>query len=519
MEESVIIKWLKRIFSLQTLSILGTLGGIYFGITQFRHDTGGDLNASYNTELLRNNEYRDLIVYTDSKEFSINNLCPNFNNTDKYTLKDFNLQHTIETQDIHVFNSDFYTSFKLSDNSSAIKYYDNSLSPHQSTENPISKIIMDSQQGSCLITSRATWDGADIPFIFKANVNFTQIPIATNESFENWKRKCKEYTAENFKLHIYDAIYLSSKGEDRDYNVSISTETSSIASCTKEVATKETKTSMQTPPANSERADDTKPKIESVAKSIVQEIYIADSTITQYGNTYRIRYILDKKSSSFITDAFIVYYYSFRDLKRISGSVWHLNKYNNEFEWTFNDMKLINILGVANENPSLQEYISIKGYNFRNNHSSKFIGIDASVVEDGKVISKCTTVIEPNSSTTFGCKEGSILQNIKYYEIGEQIVNGVPEYQSDSKDKKGISNFWAVMLMIVLPFIFWIPFLLFLIDFIGSCKAGYTFKKSYQRAFENTYEGIKSPWCNIIFYISTVGALSTLIMYIYLIFA
>ena len=136
MEESVIIKWLKRIFSLQTLSILGTLGGIYFGITQFRHDTGGDLNASYNTELLRNNEYRDLIVYTDSKEFSINNLCPNFNNTDKYTLKDFNLQHTIETQDIHVFNSDFYTSFKLSDNSSALKYYDNSLSPHQSAENP-----------------------------------------------------------------------------------------------------------------------------------------------------------------------------------------------------------------------------------------------------------------------------------------------------------------------------------------------------------------------------------------------
>ena len=197
MEESVILKWLKRIFSLQTLSILGTLGGIYFGITQFRHDTGGDLNASYNTELLRNNEYRDLIVFTDSKEFSINNLCPNFNNTDKYTLKDFNLQHTVETQNIQVFKTDFFTSFKLSDNTSALKYYDNSLSPHQSAENPISKIIMDSQKGSCLITSRATWDGADKPFIFKANINFTHIPHTPNESFENWKRKCKEYTAEN----------------------------------------------------------------------------------------------------------------------------------------------------------------------------------------------------------------------------------------------------------------------------------------------------------------------------------
>ena len=111
MEESVIIKWLKRIFSLQTLSILGTLSALYFGLTQLRHDTGGNLNASYNTEILRNNEYRDLIVFTDSKEFNISNLCPIFNNTDKYTLKDFNLQHTVEAQNIHVFSTDFYTAF------------------------------------------------------------------------------------------------------------------------------------------------------------------------------------------------------------------------------------------------------------------------------------------------------------------------------------------------------------------------------------------------------------------------
>ena len=505
MEESVIIKWLKRIFSLQTLSILGTLSALYFGLTQLRHDTGGNLNASYNTELLGNNEYRDLIVFSDSKEFNISNLCPIFNNTDKYTLKDFNLQHTVEAQNIHVFSTDFYTAFKLSDNTSALKYYENSLSPHQSAENPISKIIMDSPKGSCLITSRATWDGADKPFVFNAKVHFTQIPIFTNESFESWKRKCKNYTAENFTLYVYDAIYISSKGEDRDYNVSISPEISpSTTVSLKEDEARETKATTQITSKDTETTTVTEQKVKPEDKSIVQEIFIADSTITQDRNSYIIQYSVTQT-----TNAFIVYSYKFKDWKDISGSVHKLTRFGNQFEWTFSESKLINILGIAYENPSLQEHISIKGYNFRNNHSSKFIGIDATAI-NGNIRSKCTAVIEPYHSTTFGCKEGSVLQDIKYYEIDEEIINGIPEYQSDSKDKKGISNFVSAILMVLL-FIFWIPFILFIIEFVDSLKYGYTLKESYQHAFDGTYEGIKHPWSKSIFCISTIGAISSLI--------
>ena len=501
------LKWLKRIFSLQTLSILGTLGGIYFGITQFRHDTGGDLNASYNTELLRNNEYRDLIVFTDSKEFSINNLCPNFNNTDKYTLKDFNLQHTVETQNIQVFKTDFYTSFKLSDNTSALKYYDNSLSPHQSAENPISKIIMDSQKGSCLITSRATWDGADKPFIFKANINFTHFPHTPNESFENWKRKCKEYTAENFKLHIYDAIYLSSKGEDRDYNVSISPETSSssITISSKEEVNENKATTLTSPKAT-ETATVTEQKVNVAEKSVIQDIFIADSTINQTGNTYTIHYKVDQT-----TDAFVVYYYSFRGSKDISGTLHHFRKSSNQFLWTFVDSKLISILGVAEENPSLQEYISIKGYNLKNNHPSKHIGINAYIKENGKVISKLGEIIRPNSSTTFSCKEGTTLEDIQYYEFDEQILNSVPEYQLYSQENKDKQDWFWIILSIVIPLCF-LPFIPFILEFIDEYKLRKSFKVSWHNAFENVSEGIIHPWNRIIFYISTTVSLVTIII-------
>lgn len=466
MSDSTTIKWLKRIFS--AVTITGTILGLFFSVYQWRHETGGQLNASYNREVLRNNERKDLLVFTDSKEFHIKDLCPDFNNIDRFALKDFYLEHIMDMQNVRVQNTDFYNIFNLSENSTCFRYYDNTLSPHQSAGNPISKISMDSQRGSCTIESKATWDGAEKPFLFRADIRFNYIPLTKNESFVSWQKRCQDYIAANYgNLPVYDAIYKSTKGEDRLYNVThVPEPKTESAQCAQAEPEKKPSEPVKKPsePAKTRTAPVKTPAKATEQKALelkssfarsagVQEIFIADSTVTGSTTTYTIQYKVDET----IADAFLVYLYDYNGYRRIDAVSTTLNKYVLEHKISLLESKIIRILGVAQQDPSLQQHIEINGNKLRNNHPSKYIGIRFKYPNKttGSTYYVVSTVIQPNSSVSYTLDESVVYEILNCYDITDEMLAFAPELKEKSVNsgKSKDKSLWVIFLLAIVGFI------------------------------------------------------------------
>ena len=219
---NTIIKILKSILRWDVLSGIVAILSFSFAVSQHRHDQGGTLDVSYNTQRVYNNESKDIIILTDSEQITFNDIFPNFLNSDKYTLKDFTLSHTLESQGVLINNTGFYTNFQINDCSRVLKYTENILAPHQAAETPISSLLLGDETASCTIKSRATWDGAEKPFEFTVNSYLYHIPSHKNETFDLWRQRSWNMVKEKITSPIYDLVYLSSKGEEkREYNISL----------------------------------------------------------------------------------------------------------------------------------------------------------------------------------------------------------------------------------------------------------------------------------------------------------
>lgn len=479
------VKWLRRIFSLQSLTVLGTVVSILIAFQQFRRDTGGQLDVSYNTQKIGNNETRDIVIFSDRKELSVSDLCPKFINSDKYTLKDFNLKHTVMSDGVQIYNSDFYISYSVSPNTQVLKYYEDALPPHQATEQPLQYLSLKGDYGFCSLKSVATWDGANKPFEFAVNIYCVQIPMA-KMSFDSWKKKCSAYVADNMNLRLYDAIYTSSKGESRDFNLSINLAADYLVD---------------------DSIDDSKFEQKSPKVSVAdekgkgsQEFTIVGSYLSDETVLYKIR-----SSQPRINEAFVLFLRKSNGQKIISGHYCHESSSNSfKLRYPLSDV-LVSVLGVAPENLSNKDFIKISGNTFSNTHTSKYIGVAFSYNDVWY-----STVIAPKSYVTWKLEPGYHMKNLKYFSVGEDVVEAVNQYTL-AENSEG-ANGWSLAAKIVL-IVIWslisVLGLFFLIIFIESLKdRKCSLSRNWEYAMEEMWGNKRDPLHTIATIISVLGCLT-----------
>lgn len=416
---NTIIKILKSILRWDVLSGIVAILSFSFAVSQHRHDQGGTLDVSYNTQRVYNNESKDIIILTDSEQITFNDIFPNFLNSDKYTLKDFTLSHTLESQGVLINNTGFYTNFQINDCSRVLKYTENILAPHQAAETPISSLLLGDETASCTIKSRATWDGAEKPFEFTVNSYLYHIPSHKNETFDLWRQRSWNMVKEKITSPIYDLVYLSSKGEEkREYNISLNNIYYSRED-TKEIAdNKETiKEYIQPKSANNNTI---KRKHNELVK-----ITNIDSTITANFKKYTFTY---SSKSKLLQNGFIIYTYKTSTGKNIDGKNILIKPGSGEFEvLLYKDYTIGDYLGIAAEDASLEKYITIENNTLRNSHDSKYIGIYLRE-KTGNQYKTIQLVIEPRSAITYGNKNSDLnISEIHFFNVDNELLEQDPD--------------------------------------------------------------------------------------------
>lgn len=209
-ENSQVIRWLKRIFSWQTITAVITLCGFGFTYMQFRHDRGGTLTAFYNGDVAYSDERQQMIVCVDdaSADLSAAAFTPTFVNNSEYSIRDFMLQYQFEASGIDLEYSDFFTVYR-SGPATTLRYKENTLYAFSGTEPPIAALRNIRNNGKVRTQVKATYDGAGRPFVYTVDVAFHVVPKAAGQSFGEWKTLCNNTILTHTTADAFQAIYAS----------------------------------------------------------------------------------------------------------------------------------------------------------------------------------------------------------------------------------------------------------------------------------------------------------------------
>lgn len=204
------------------LSIVG-LPGLWFSYQAFRHDAGGELTAWHHQQELYNNSDRTIFVCLDDIDADLTSLqvTPFFDNSSKYSIKDFSLTYTLESNNVSCEHTGFYSRADYNDTKSVFRYNYESLKPYTCTEPPFSNFRITSRQSRCMIETKATYDGAKHPYLYNLDIWFLVID-RNNISEENWKLSCKKAIFDIVQDKEYDIYYYSSNNKDYVFDVNLS---------------------------------------------------------------------------------------------------------------------------------------------------------------------------------------------------------------------------------------------------------------------------------------------------------
>ena len=210
---------------LEILSVLGGLAGvlgIWFSYQSFRHEAGGNLTAWHQSREIHNNSTRTIFVCLDdmSSDLSQLSITPFFDNSFKYSIKDFSLDYTVESSNVMFEPTDFYTKMDYSDSKSRFRYKFETLKPYTDTEPPFRSIKIKSRQSRCRIETKATYDGASFPYEYVQDVWFLVVD-KKNMSDENWRISCKNAIYGLTTAKEYDIYYRTGTGYDYVYDVNL----------------------------------------------------------------------------------------------------------------------------------------------------------------------------------------------------------------------------------------------------------------------------------------------------------
>ena len=114
-------------------------------------------------------------------------------------------------------------------------------------------------------------------------------------------------------------------------------------------------------------------------------------------------------------------------------------------------------MGIASENPLLSQYITINGFNFKNNHPTQYIGVSFKSRKN----SWYSSIINPNSTVSWKLNTEDSIEEIHYFTIKDEWVNSVTtpnqriQYAPDPTfiDNFSIFGIYLIIFLVVMLFI------------------------------------------------------------------
>lgn len=207
------------------LSIIGGLAAIialYFQWQSRQHEMGGMLNASYQSRLLNNRESKTIVVCLEDTTIDLSNLyvTPTFDNPSQYSINDFSLTYSTESENVNCTPSSFYQKHTINKQETLYKYTERVLDAHGESPKPFISFEISNNIGRCLIKAKATYDGAPTAFEYSTDIWFIVEPNDNDLSFENWKLNCKKRIYDLVRDNFYDVFYFK-KGMPSEYQFDV----------------------------------------------------------------------------------------------------------------------------------------------------------------------------------------------------------------------------------------------------------------------------------------------------------
>lgn len=170
-------QWLKKIFSVTTLTTIATIVGACIAIVQYVEGNGGTFLAFVNNEEATPPVNKTILVYLDkdSADLSQIGIFPQITNPSKYSLQDVLLNYKIESNSADISYTDYFSVHRLA-SGFEVTNVDKTLYAKTDMPEPFFYFIM-KDNGQANIDIRATYKGVDEPFTFKADVYSKKIYV------------------------------------------------------------------------------------------------------------------------------------------------------------------------------------------------------------------------------------------------------------------------------------------------------------------------------------------------------
>ncbi|MDE5876901.1 MAG: hypothetical protein K2H47_05320 [Muribaculaceae bacterium] len=158
-------KWLQRIFRWEVAGVVIAAVSLIYAYKSFKIDEGGELQITSNFPTSDNTG--DIAVVTDATDLAstLNQLLPEFRNSIKYSLKNFNLTYDITTSEPvnFTFSPDF-SMRQVSPTRLSATLADHTLYAHSQVEAPFVTATPSQNNFNMTVAIRATFDGAAEPY-------------------------------------------------------------------------------------------------------------------------------------------------------------------------------------------------------------------------------------------------------------------------------------------------------------------------------------------------------------------
>lgn len=201
--------WLKRIFSVTTITTIATVLAACIAVIEFTERNGGSFIAVLNNKEAISPLNRTILVYIDkdSADLTQIGIVPQITNPSKYSLQDVLLKYKVEISDADVSYTDFFSIHRFS-RGYEVTNIDKTLYAKSEMPEPFYSFIMKAN-GQAFIDLWATYKGADEPFIYKAKIYAKNIIIKNKEERNNVIfQDAYHFTTQN-KINNIDIIIIN----------------------------------------------------------------------------------------------------------------------------------------------------------------------------------------------------------------------------------------------------------------------------------------------------------------------
>lgn len=180
--------WLKKIFSVGSISLVAALVGLYISYKTLLVDAGGKLSISYPALAGTLSEHGDCaIAINEYSGESLNELLPRFSNPSNYVLKDFYLRYSFSGSGFTITPTGDY-ELSQGRGSESLNYRPEKLAPGMSTEEPVMSFSCDRNDITLQCTVDASFNGCDEPFKSTSSYKIHYIPRGS-QSATDWYSK------------------------------------------------------------------------------------------------------------------------------------------------------------------------------------------------------------------------------------------------------------------------------------------------------------------------------------------